>query len=730
MTNELLVALGQEHPVFWYCDDKKKEKEERKETPIIPYEINEPDLERAKSLNLGVYFTVNQLGDVKNKNGNLRYRENVLHPLACFADFDAGTFEEQYAKIAESPLEPSAIVKSGHGYHVYWFLDKAEKKDIVRWTEIQKSIADYFSSDPAVNDPGRLMRLPTSWHCKDAEPILVTLEKCDSKLRYSLDEIATEFPPLKSTEVSSEIEKLLATTITTGGRNTAATRIIGKLLKHFRPTEWESVAWPLLQSWNKTKCNPPDSESILRGTFDSISKKEMQNKQTEDRGITIFREGDMNPTMSEENETVLVRIPTEDGTVRFSFWNIEQSKADTLNAMLSVQLIVPGSYPKPFTLRINLYSHSALESFARSLGKSLGGNLKWDHLLNTAQASLIEYLANKDGSLDLSEISDEESPMLFAPFLVKDGANLLFGDGGTGKTYFCLRLALSLATGKDFLGYTPNEATGTLFLDYEDNEKTASFRLSRLCADPELSLDPKIAKRFIRYFNPQGAPLHVIVPALKKIIAEHHIGLILVDSVASACGAEPEKAESASAYYNALKSLNITSLSIAHVVKTEGVKQDKAFGSVFWHNLARNTWNIQGEEDPEEDHTTLGAVMGERSKQLGMFHRKFNSGPKSRPINTKIIYGTKDVRFEEGKADYWNKDKKLRERIVVSLSQGKKSLKTLQEELLDVKSQTLKNTLSKMKEKNLIFKDEGKGGEYYASTSVLRHMDSTHDSTR
>ena len=706
MQNDLLVGLGHVRPVFWYCDDKKLGKK--------PYEIDSPDLEFAKTENFGVYFCVNELGTAKNESGNLRYNENVVRPLACFADFDHGTFEEQLSKIMSSPVQPSAFVKSGHGYHVYWFLQDTEKKDLARWTTLQKSIAVFFGSDPAVNDPSRIMRLPGSWHCKDAEPKLVTLDRIDPVLRYTLDELELEFPKIEENAPGSELEKLLSTTTGEGGRNTNATKVIGAVLNRFSPTQWETIAWPMVKSWNLKMCNPPDKEHILRGTFDSISKAEMKKRAASDKGVVTFAEGDMKPIISEENDVILVQIPIEDGIAKFYFRNVEQTKSDSLDVVLSVELLVPGSHPRPFSQRVNLLSGSAMEGLARVLGKSFGRTLPWEMLANTAQASLMDYLANRDLSLDLSEVPDEEAPILFAPFLVKDGANLLFGDGGTGKTYFCLRLALSLATGKEFLGYTPQEACGTLFVDYEDNEKTASFRLSRLCADPSLNLDPKLAKQAIRYLNPQGAPLYTIVPAMKKIIREHNIGLILVDSVASACGAEPEKAEAASAYYNALKSLNVTSLSIAHVVKTEGAKQDKAFGSVFWHNLARNTWNIQGEEDAEEDKTTLGAVMGEKSRQLGMFHRKFNSGPKSRPINMKIIYGTKDVRFEEGKPDYWNKDKKVEDRVLSVLDQsGGRTLSELSEELVNVENKTLRNVLSILKQKNMIKKDDQKGGKYY-----------------
>jgi len=714
MHNELLVALGQSRPVFWKCDDKKNGR--------VPQEfLTVPDVELAKIEGMGVFFCVNELGEIPNDNGNLRYNGNVLWPLACFADFDHGTLEEQLEKINASPLEASAIVKSGHGYHAYWFLDATGEHDLPRWTATQKAIAAHFGSDASVHDVSRIMRLPGSYHCKDQEAKLVTLEKCVKTLRYKLDELALVFPPLKksfSDGVSfSEVADIISKPTEEGGRFAASQKFIGALLNRFPPHEWESHAWPLVRSWNENECVPPKPERIVRSTFNGIAKLEKQKRASEEKHIVTFSEGEMIPTISEEDDSVIVEIPTKEGIARFDFSNVEQTKSDTLNVMLTVEHLVLGSRRVPYTQRVNLFSQSGMEGLSRILGKTFGKTLPWELLLNTAQSALVKYLANLDRSVDLSEVEDEETPLLFAPFLVENGANMLFGDGGTGKTFFCLRLALSLATGKPFLGFKPKEPAGTLFIDYEDNAKSASYRLSRLCADPALGLDPVQAKKFIRYFNPQGAPLASITPALKKIIREHSIGLVLVDSVASACGSEPEKAESAAQYYNALQSLGVTSLSIAHVPKTEGGKQDKAFGSVFWHNLARNTWNIQGEEDKDAPTVSLEAVGGDKSRQLRLFHRKFNGGAKSPTINLKITYGERDVRFEASSGTYWDKEKKLEEKILASLRfQDGQSKSDLADEFSDVPDKTLKNVLSVMKKKGFIRKEESRGGRYWLVT--------------
>lgn len=68
--------------------------------------------------------------------------------------------------------------------------------------------------------------------------------------------------------------------VSEGTRNDVAASVAGKLLKSLKQEEWENTAWPLLQGWN-LRNNPPLSELELRGTFDSISCRELNKRGTE-----------------------------------------------------------------------------------------------------------------------------------------------------------------------------------------------------------------------------------------------------------------------------------------------------------------------------------------------------------------------------------------------------------------------------------------------------------------
>ena len=61
-----------------------------------------------------------------------------------------------------------------------------------------------------------------------------------------------------------------------GQRNDQMARFIGKTLVRVHPSEWETIAWSVVESAN-TKNTPPLTQRELRTTFDSIKRTEIKN---------------------------------------------------------------------------------------------------------------------------------------------------------------------------------------------------------------------------------------------------------------------------------------------------------------------------------------------------------------------------------------------------------------------------------------------------------------------
>lgn len=181
------LPIKNKRPLFFYIG-----KVERIET------FQEPDdaaLELAKDRGIAVYYTPNEMGDVKNEKGNFRHKKNVVKFNCSFADFDDGTKEMQRNTISSCGLKPSVIVETGRGYHTYWNISD-ESVTLDRWEALQKRIAHFFKSDPAVSDAARLMRYPGSWHIKEGYEPSIVKTVFTSEAVYSIGHIESFFPAI------------------------------------------------------------------------------------------------------------------------------------------------------------------------------------------------------------------------------------------------------------------------------------------------------------------------------------------------------------------------------------------------------------------------------------------------------------------------------------------------------------------------------------------------------
>lgn len=90
-----------------------------------------------------------------------RSAKDVERARSVFADIDKSiSIDELRAHIQGAALPaPTAIVSSGHGWHVYWRLTEAIE-DMSAWRATQQSLIHSLRSDPVIKDPPRVMRLP------------------------------------------------------------------------------------------------------------------------------------------------------------------------------------------------------------------------------------------------------------------------------------------------------------------------------------------------------------------------------------------------------------------------------------------------------------------------------------------------------------------------------------------------------------------------------------------
>lgn len=113
-----------------------------------------------------VYFGANP-----RSGGGRRKASDVPLARALFADLDGGTTPEQaIARIRAAGLpDPTIIVVTGGGVHVYWLLAEPIT-DMAAWTATMKAIIAATGSDKSVHDAPRIMRLAGTFNVKPERP--------------------------------------------------------------------------------------------------------------------------------------------------------------------------------------------------------------------------------------------------------------------------------------------------------------------------------------------------------------------------------------------------------------------------------------------------------------------------------------------------------------------------------------------------------------------------------
>lgn len=153
-----------------------------------------------------IFFTPNSF----SKNEDNRENSNVLGLYAMFLDIDCqkkGIEEHEALKVLDNELkiEPSAIIRSGHGLHIYFFLkhinlfNKTEEMERLKavYTKTNKNIAKTFEKiggDSKATAPSNYLRVPNTYNCKKAPEFIEIIELNEENI-YDISEIAEHYYP-------------------------------------------------------------------------------------------------------------------------------------------------------------------------------------------------------------------------------------------------------------------------------------------------------------------------------------------------------------------------------------------------------------------------------------------------------------------------------------------------------------------------------------------------------
>jgi hypothetical protein len=266
--------------------------------------------------------------------------------------------------------------------------------------------------------------------------------------------------------------------------------------------------------------------------------------------------------------------------------------------------------------QFNFSSTTTRKTLEKTL-KERQAKVDWYGVIEQTCYYVVEGMRKGEAPRLVSTANEYKRPEpLVSPIVLRDQPTILFGEGESAKSLFAIVLGLvMILPWKDNpLGLVaPSKVTVPLWLDWETNEDEFGWRLQRLCKGTGAGY---IEVPYQRCALALADDLERVL----KLVDEHKAGCVIVDSVAGAAGGDINTAETAIRLFTALRRLNTSSVLVAHTSKDEN-KRPTIFGSVFFHNYARQVWYMKRENADDEDNI-----------RVGLFHKKHNNTRPSPPL--------------------------------------------------------------------------------------------------
>lgn len=267
---------------------------------------------------------------------------------------------------------------------------------------------------------------------------------------------------------------------------------------------------------------------------------------------------------------------------------------------------------------LNMLAGRTRKSIAKVLTDQVS-HVPWEKMLEQVCLGVIERHREGEPVVQIKDVPRPESIQWRAyPVMMEGVPTLIYGLGGSGKSYLAAYLATLISQGYPAEGFDV-EPGPVLYLDYENTELDNARRFDAIHEGLEL------ADRSEVHYRRCSQRLSTDLQEIQKAVLEHGIQVVVVDTAGPACGGDPESAQSAIQFFMGLRSLNVTSLVLAHRSKVAG--SSGPFGSVYWTNYPRNVYQVKSSQNEDEDTT-----------HMGLFHEKANDGRLAKPLGLRLEF--------------------------------------------------------------------------------------------
>lgn len=230
--------------------------------------------------NKGIHDVYVGLATTINENGA---KENLGSRCCIAFDFDSKdyadsnlTFRDIIEIFKSIGLFYHLIVDSGHGFHVYLYIERTN--DIERVIKINKEIALKLGADMKAILPTQSLRIPDTYNFKNEEVKKVsTIWTCPNIREYKLEELEKRFSnknnryeDLKERKLPLIKSDMFCVTnmlkgVPTGHRNTC----LGRIVKYYQQNGYKKeVVKEIIREWNN-RCSPPKKINEIESDFNN-----------------------------------------------------------------------------------------------------------------------------------------------------------------------------------------------------------------------------------------------------------------------------------------------------------------------------------------------------------------------------------------------------------------------------------------------------------------------------
>jgi len=283
-----------------------------------------------------------------------------------------------------------------------------------------------------------------------------------------------------------------------------------------------------------------------------------------------------------------------------------KEKSDEIKGEIDINVSLPGYRPHVLHCTFNFSSLVAREKLIKTCSV-ICKDILWNQIIEQLRVYVIRAYRQGEVTLPLVDIYQTESVnWLIEPLIYKDVMNVIYGDGGCGKSTLALFLS-GLLSVEDipytYNGFTIHRTSKVLYLDWEC-EGHIMANMYRKMYDRQNTL-----------YRRCNIPLNIDLEQIASVIDSENINVIIIDSLGLSTGGDLNDAASANVFASAVRKLKCTTIVIAHNAKNTETGTKTIYGSVYFHNNARNVWEVKNVQEE-----------GDNKYQIGLFHRKCNLG--------------------------------------------------------------------------------------------------------